>query len=40
VQVVPLLGVDDVPEAVRERMTFHLVDNVADLLDLALDPAA
>jgi ATP-dependent Lon protease len=31
---------DDVPEAVRERMTFHLVDNVADLLDLALDPAA
>jgi ATP-dependent Lon protease len=31
---------DDVPEAVRERMTFHLVDNVADLLDLALEPAA
>ena len=30
---------DDVPEAVRERMTFHLVDNVADLLELALEPA-
>ncbi|MDQ2827236.1 MAG: endopeptidase La, partial [Actinomycetota bacterium] len=31
---------DDVPEAVRERMTFHLVDDVADLLELALEPAA
>ncbi|MDQ3898282.1 MAG: endopeptidase La, partial [Actinomycetota bacterium] len=30
---------DDVPEAVRERMTFHLVDDVADLLELALEPA-
>jgi ATP-dependent Lon protease len=30
---------DDVPEAVRDRMTFHLVDNVADLLELALEPA-
>jgi len=30
---------DDVPEAVRDRMTFHLVDDVADLLDLALEPA-
>jgi ATP-dependent Lon protease len=29
---------DDVPEAVRERMTFHLVDDVADLLALALEP--
>jgi ATP-dependent Lon protease len=31
---------DDVPEAVRERMTFHLVDDVADLLELALEPVA
>ena len=30
---------DDVPEAVRERMTFHLVDDVAQLLELALEPA-
>ena len=30
---------DDVPEAVRERMTFHLVGDVADLLALALEPA-
>ncbi|MDQ6727436.1 MAG: endopeptidase La [Actinomycetota bacterium] len=30
---------DDVPEAVRERMTFHLVDDIADLLELALEPA-
>ena len=30
---------DDVPEAVRERMTFHLVSDVADLLALALEPA-
>jgi ATP-dependent Lon protease len=30
---------DDVPEAVRERMTFHLVHDVADLLELALEPA-
>ena len=30
---------DDVPEAVRERMTFHLVADVADLLELALEPA-
>ena len=29
---------DDVPEAVRERMTFHLVSDVADLLALALEP--
>ncbi len=29
---------DDVPEAVRQRMTFHLVDDVADLLALALEP--
>jgi ATP-dependent Lon protease len=30
---------DDVPEAVRERMTFHLVSDVATLLELALEPA-
>jgi ATP-dependent Lon protease len=31
---------DDVPEAVRQRMTFHLVSDVATLLELALEPAA
>jgi ATP-dependent Lon protease len=31
--------IDDVPEAVREAMTFHLVDDVAKVLDLALQPA-
>ena len=31
--------VDDVPEAVREAMTIHLVDDVAQVLDLALTPA-
>ena len=31
---------DDVPEIVRAQMTFHLVDDVADVLALALeDPA-
>lgn len=29
---------DDVPEAVADAMTFHLVDDVADVLDLALEP--
>ncbi len=29
---------DDVPEAVAAAMTFHLVDDVADVLDLALEP--
>src|SRR5215207_3547369 len=28
---------DDVPEAVREVMTFHLVDDVREVLDLALE---
>ncbi len=28
---------DDVPEAVRDVMTFHLVDDVRDVLALALD---
>jgi ATP-dependent Lon protease len=30
---------DDVPEAVRDEMTFHPVDDVAKVLDLALEPA-
>jgi ATP-dependent Lon protease len=30
---------DDVPEAVREVMTFHLVDDVRDVLDLSLEDA-
>jgi ATP-dependent Lon protease len=30
---------DDVPEGVRQRMTFHLVSDVATLLELALEPA-
>jgi ATP-dependent Lon protease len=30
---------DDVPEAVRERMTFHLARDVADVVALALAPA-
>jgi ATP-dependent Lon protease len=31
---------DDVPEAVRDEMTFHPVDDVAKVLDLALEPVA
>ena len=30
---------DHMPEAVRERMTFHLVSDVSSLLELALEPA-
>jgi ATP-dependent Lon protease len=30
---------DDVPEAVRETVTFHLVEDVRQVLDLALEPA-
>ena len=30
---------DDVPESVRDEMTFHLVENVAEVLQLALEPA-
>ncbi|MET0627264.1 MAG: endopeptidase La [Acidimicrobiia bacterium] len=30
---------DDVPEAVRDVMTFHLVDDVRDVLELVLDPS-
>jgi ATP-dependent Lon protease len=29
---------DDVPEAVREEMNFHLVDDVSQVLELALEP--
>jgi ATP-dependent Lon protease len=29
---------DDVPEAVRERMTFHLAEDVTQVLDWALEP--
>jgi ATP-dependent Lon protease len=31
---------DDVPEAVRERMTFHLAEDVTQVLDWALEPSA
>ena len=31
---------DDVPEAVREAMTFHLASDVRQVLDWALEPAA
>ena len=30
---------DDVPEAVRAAMTFHLVDDVRDVLAVALEPS-
>jgi ATP-dependent Lon protease len=30
---------DDVPEAVREQLTFHLVDEVGEVLAIALEPA-
>ena len=30
---------DDVPEAVRSAMTFHLADDVRQVLDIALEPA-
>ena len=29
---------DELPEAVRDEMTFHVVDDVAKVLDLALEP--
>jgi ATP-dependent Lon protease len=32
------VDLDDVPEAVRDVMTFHLVDDVRDVFELALDP--
>ena len=30
---------DDVPEQVREEMTFHLAEDAADVLTIALGPA-
>ena len=30
---------DDVPEAVREQLTVHLAEDVADVVRLALEPA-
>ena len=30
---------DDVPEDVREQMTFHPVMTIGEVLDLALEPA-
>jgi ATP-dependent Lon protease len=30
---------DDVPEAVKQAMTFHLVEDVTEVLALALEPA-
>ncbi len=30
---------DDVPDAIRSDMTFHTVENIAQVLDLALEPA-
>ena len=30
---------DDVPEAVREAMTFHLADDVTEVIAFALEPA-
>jgi ATP-dependent Lon protease len=32
--------IDDVPEAVRDEMTFHVVDDVSKVLELALEPVA
>lgn len=29
---------DDVPEQVREEMAFHLVEDVSEVLEVALDP--
>jgi ATP-dependent Lon protease len=31
---------DDVPEAVRDTLTFHLVDDISEVLAVALEPAA
>ena len=40
--IVPLrneMDLDDVPEAIREDMTFHAVDSIGQVLALALEPA-
>jgi ATP-dependent Lon protease len=31
---------DDVPQVVRDQLTVHLVSDVAEVLELALEPAA
>jgi ATP-dependent Lon protease len=31
---------DDVPEAVRDEMTFHVASDIGHVLDVALEPAA
>jgi len=31
---------DDLPKDVRDEMTFHLVGDVREVLDIALEPAA
>jgi ATP-dependent Lon protease len=33
------LDLDDVPEVVRDQLTIHLVDDVTEVLELALEPA-
>jgi ATP-dependent Lon protease len=32
--------IDDVPQSVREAMTFHLASRVNEVLEFALEPAA
>ncbi|MGI9623171.1 MAG: endopeptidase La, partial [Acidimicrobiales bacterium] len=34
------VDLDDVPDSVRDELTIHLVSDVAEVLDLALEPAA
>lgn len=34
------IDVDDVPEVIRDEITFHIVDNISDVLEIALEPAA
>jgi ATP-dependent Lon protease len=31
---------EDVPESVRKELTFHFVDTIGEVLELALEPAA
>ncbi|MDF1597467.1 MAG: endopeptidase La [Acidimicrobiia bacterium] len=41
--IVPLrneVDLDDVPEVIRTEMTFHVVGNIGEVLDIALEPAA
>ena len=40
--IVPLrneVDLDDVPDSVREEMTFHIADRIDQVLDWALEPA-